>query len=91
MCERSAATPGVLTTSYRASSSTSWQFLSSRDSGWQTQAISASSDELAGIEGPTHLSNATGGTSNYGLDHCDDVCGVRRSARNRGGVAGLQV
>lgn len=79
MCDRSAATPGVLTTSYRASSSMRGLVLRSRERGcrWERQGLadatrrkipaSRRSQERGHVGAETrgaHLANATRGAGN---------------------------
>jgi len=54
MCERSAVTPGVLTTSYRASSSTSGQALSRRDNGYLRLTECVFQDVLLSVPDQCH-------------------------------------
>jgi hypothetical protein len=69
MCDRSAATPGVFTTSYRASSVMCWQDLRSRDRGWTRASVGLF--DYCGGAWSSYLSNASRRSSYYGLDHCD--------------------
>lgn len=99
MCERSAPTPGVLTTSYRASSSTSGESFRSSDRGcpippeapattvWKIVSISRHRDELQlrlGFNAIPALTILTVGA-------CDAGEGFRVQVENVGGRIWLLV